>query len=94
MSRKWCVVGRRTAEALQRQRQEVVGAGKEASSSPSDSPTQPSDSLAVTQRVQAATAKRYVKQQIPDDILRDEALNEAITALPANYSFEVSRFRP
>jgi 2-(3-amino-3-carboxypropyl)histidine synthase len=29
--------------------------------------------------------------QVPDDILHDEALNEAISLLPANYNFEVRR---
>ena len=28
--------------------------------------------------------------QVPDDILHNEALNEAIAILPANYNFEVS----
>lgn len=27
--------------------------------------------------------------QVPDDILHNEALNEAIAVLPANYNFEV-----
>lgn len=27
--------------------------------------------------------------QVPDDILQDEALNQAISVLPTNYNFEV-----
>lgn len=29
--------------------------------------------------------------QIPDDILKDPELNEAIKALPANYNFEIQK---
>ncbi|KAI9089591.1 putative diphthamide synthesis protein-domain-containing protein [Phlyctochytrium arcticum] len=37
-----------------------------------------------------ASASR-VAHQIPDEILNDEALNEAIKALPKNYSFEIHK---
>ena len=30
--------------------------------------------------------------QVPDDILHNDALNEAVAVLPANYNFEVSAF--
>lgn len=32
-----------------------------------------------------------MRQQIPDDILHDEALNAAIAVLPANYNFELHK---
>ncbi|KAL3635804.1 hypothetical protein CASFOL_020351 [Castilleja foliolosa] len=35
--------------------------------------------------------KRFVKNQIPDSILNDAALNAAISLLPANYSFEIHK---
>lgn len=44
------------------------------------------DELAVAR---PAATKRFVKQQVPDDILHDEALNVAIAVLPHNYNFEV-----
>ena len=31
--------------------------------------------------------------QVPDEILNDAALNEAISVLPANYNFEVRHLR-
>ncbi|BDA49582.1 2-(3-amino-3-carboxypropyl)histidine synthase subunit 1 [Coccomyxa sp. Obi] len=34
---------------------------------------------------------RFVRQQVPDDVLHDEALNAAIGVLPANYSFEIHK---
>lgn len=44
-------------------------------------------------RVAGGTAgvKRFVKQQVPDEILNDKALNAAISALPANYNFEIHK---
>lgn len=88
-------VGRRTAEALQRQQQEAQDGSKELNpnskpSSPADSPAQEA-CIALTPRVPAPAAKRFVKQQVPDDIINDEALNAAIAALPANYNFEVHK---
>ncbi|KXZ49629.1 hypothetical protein GPECTOR_20g486 [Gonium pectorale] len=35
--------------------------------------------------------KRFVRQQVPDDILHNEQLNEAIRVLPANYNFEIHK---
>ncbi|KAA0031522.1 diphthamide biosynthesis protein 1 [Cucumis melo var. makuwa] len=35
--------------------------------------------------------KRFVKNQIPDSILNDPALNAAISLLPSNYNFEVHK---
>ena len=32
--------------------------------------------------------------QVPDEILLNEDLNEALKVLPANYNFEVHRFQP
>ncbi|DBA98686.1 hypothetical protein WJX77_005684 [Trebouxia sp. C0004] len=45
-------------------------------------------SLAVGRKLQP---KRFVRQQIPDHVLLNEALNSAIAVLPANYSFEVHK---
>ena len=39
-----------------------------------------------------AGPKRFVRQQVPDEVLHDAALNLAIAVLPVNYNFEV-RFR-
>ncbi len=39
----------------------------------------------------AAAVKRFVRQQVPDDILHNEQLNEAIGVLPANYNFEIHK---
>ncbi|KAK2993693.1 hypothetical protein RJ640_027045 [Escallonia rubra] len=35
--------------------------------------------------------KRFIRNQIPDSILHDPALNAAIAALPANYNFEIHK---
>ncbi|KAI3468582.1 hypothetical protein Pfo_025245 [Paulownia fortunei] len=35
--------------------------------------------------------KRFVKNQIPDSILNDAALNASISLLPANYNFEIHK---
>ncbi|XP_042033783.1 2-(3-amino-3-carboxypropyl)histidine synthase subunit 1-like [Salvia splendens] len=35
--------------------------------------------------------KRFVKNQIPDSLLNDAALNAAISLLPANYNFEIHK---
>lgn len=37
----------------------------------------------------AGAPPRVIRQQVPDDILHNEALNAAIAVLPANYNFEV-----
>ncbi|KAF5731820.1 diphthamide biosynthesis protein 1 [Tripterygium wilfordii] len=38
-----------------------------------------------------APPKRFVKNQVPDSVLNDAALNAAISLLPANYNFEVHK---
>ncbi|CAN6722911.1 unnamed protein product [Malus baccata var. baccata] len=38
-----------------------------------------------------APPKRFVRNQIPDSILHDSALNAAIALLPSNYNFEVHK---
>ncbi|GLC65677.1 hypothetical protein PLESTF_000328000 [Pleodorina starrii] len=38
-----------------------------------------------------AAVRRFVRQQVPDDILHNAALNEAISVLPANYNFEIHK---
>ncbi|PNH00630.1 Diphthamide biosynthesis protein 1, partial [Tetrabaena socialis] len=35
--------------------------------------------------------KRFVRQQVPDDILHNDQLNEAVAVLPANYNFEIHK---
>mmetsp|Transcript_11747 Transcript_11747/g.21208 ORF Transcript_11747/g.21208 Transcript_11747/m.21208 type:complete len:475 (-) Transcript_11747:115-1539(-) len=35
--------------------------------------------------------KRFIRQAVPDEILHDAALNDAIAVLPANYNFEVHK---
>lgn len=39
----------------------------------------------------AQPVKRFVKQLVPDSILHDAALNEAIQVLPSNYNFEIHK---
>jgi 2-(3-amino-3-carboxypropyl)histidine synthase len=41
----------------------------------------------------AATAgpRRFVRQQVPDEVLLDPKLNTALSALPANYNFEIHK---
>ncbi|KAL2236739.1 2-(3-amino-3-carboxypropyl)histidine synthase subunit 1 [Sesamum indicum] len=52
----------------------------------------PSDLLVEQQRPPPkARPKRFVKNQIPDSILNDAALNSAISLLPANYNFEIHK---
>jgi|LauGreSBDMM110SN_4_FD.fasta_scaffold196023_2 2-(3-amino-3-carboxypropyl)histidine synthase len=61
--------------------------GQNASAS---SPSSSSSSiLACTAK--AAVVKRFVRQQVPDDILQDEALNAAMKSLPSNYNFEIHK---
>lgn len=35
--------------------------------------------------------RRFVRQQVPDEVLQDPKLNAAIAALPANYNFEIHK---
>ena len=71
--------GRRTADALRQ--------GHHGGSAPGTA-QQAAGAAAVA--VQAAPARRFAKQQVPDDILHDKELNQAISVLPANYNFEAS----
>ncbi|KAL4394698.1 hypothetical protein AHAS_Ahas02G0178000 [Arachis hypogaea] len=48
-------------------------------------------SMEVEQPKPKPTPKRFVKNQIPDYILNDAALNAAISVLPHNYNFEVHK---
>ncbi|KAF5835432.1 putative diphthamide synthesis protein-domain-containing protein [Dunaliella salina] len=41
--------------------------------------------------MESSGPKRFVRQQIPDDILHNPALNEAIKVLPVNYNFEIHK---
>ncbi|XLS48261.1 hypothetical protein HN51_022619, partial [Arachis hypogaea] len=47
--------------------------------------------MEVEQAKPKPTPKRFVKNQIPDSILNDAALNAAISVLPHNYNFEVHK---
>ncbi|KAL4394691.1 Diphthamide biosynthesis protein [Arachis hypogaea] len=47
--------------------------------------------MEVEQAKPKPTPKRFVKNQIPDSILNDAALNAAIFVLPHNYNFEVHK---
>eukprot|EP00884_Botryococcus_braunii_P010868 jgi/Botrbrau1/19783/Bobra.0124s0031.1 len=38
-----------------------------------------------------AAPKRFIRQQVPDEILKDEVLNTAISVLPSNYNFEIHK---
>jgi len=44
-----------------------------------------------TPQSRPAGPKRFIRQAVPDEILQDAALNEAIAVLPANYNFEVHK---
>lgn len=35
--------------------------------------------------------RRFIRQQVPDDILHNARLNDAIAVLPANYNFEIHK---
>ena len=39
----------------------------------------------------APAVKRFTRQQVPDEILNDAALNEAVAVLPSNYNFEIHK---
>ncbi|XP_057973522.1 uncharacterized protein LOC131161635 [Malania oleifera] len=55
---------------------------------PSESPPLP---LASSQPRPRPKPKRFVKNQIPESLLNDAALNAAISLLPSNYNFEVHK---
>lgn len=57
------------------------------------SPTDGSSNALVPSSLPAAApaVKRFVKQQVPDDILHNAALNAAAAVLPANYNFEIHK---
>jgi hypothetical protein len=35
--------------------------------------------------------KRFIRQQVPDQLLNNSALNAAVSVLPANYNFEIHK---
>jgi uncharacterized FlaG/YvyC family protein len=51
----------------------------------------PSSSVKAVKRVTAPRAKRAKKNQIPDEVLNNSSLNEAIKILPTNYNFEIHK---
>ncbi|KAG6711195.1 hypothetical protein I3842_05G041400 [Carya illinoinensis] len=66
----------------QRRRQQLQEEASQELSSVSEKPA--------SARVRTAP-KRFVKSQIPDNILNDSTLNAAIALLPSNYNFEVHK---
>eukprot|EP00798_Chlamydomonas_sp_ICE-L_P011764 gene11764-8953_t len=66
----------------------------------SDAPATPSTALVVGAPTSATaappsaappTVKRFVRKQVPDSVLQNEALNAAIAVLPPNYNFEIHK---
>ncbi|KAH6825286.1 diphthamide synthesis DPH2 family protein [Perilla frutescens var. hirtella] len=53
--------------------------------------TSASNQLVQQQPLLKPRPKRFVKNQIPDSILNDAALNAAISLLPPNYNFEIHK---
>ncbi|KAJ9509360.1 hypothetical protein QJQ45_001800 [Haematococcus lacustris] len=53
--------------------------------------TSTSTDIAPAQPPVEKAIKRFVRQQVPDSILNDHALNAAIKVLPANYNFEIHK---
>ncbi|KIY97597.1 putative Diphthamide biosynthesis protein 1 [Monoraphidium neglectum] len=43
------------------------------------------------QQQQQQGPRRFVRQQVPDEVLNDPRLNAALSALPANYNFEIHK---
>lgn len=61
---------------------------------PTPAPAVDSAAIGDQQPLQQSTRprpKRFVKNQIPDSILNDAALNAAISLLPQNYNFEIHK---
>ncbi|KAJ3357275.1 Diphthamide biosynthesis protein 1 [Entophlyctis luteolus] len=56
-----------------------------------DAPQIAESVLAVVAKPQSAKQGGIVATQVPDDILFDEALNEAIKLIPSNYNFEIHK---
>lgn len=52
---------------------------------------QPSSESNAKPTSQKRIPKRFIKNQIPDSILHDPALNAAIALLPSNYNFEIHK---
>ena len=50
-----------------------------------------SSSTKTVKRVTAPRAKRAKKNQIPEEVLNNSSLNEAIKILPTNYNFEIHK---
>ncbi|GAB4813198.1 hypothetical protein N2152v2_000244 [Parachlorella kessleri] len=55
-----------------------------------EAPTSDGNSAVVLAK-RPAVVRRVIGQQVPDDILHDKALNDAIAILPANYNFEIHK---
>lgn len=51
----------------------------------------PAGSAIVTAAPAPKVVKRFVRQQVPADILENQLLNEAVKALPSNYNFEIHK---
>lgn len=51
----------------------------------------PNTNTALISAPQPRPIKRIIGQQVPDHILQNEALNKAISILPANYNFEIHK---
>lgn len=47
--------------------------------------------MASTSRPAPPPVKRFIRQQVPADVLHNPSLNEAIKFLPVNYNFEIHK---
>lgn len=81
--------GKRAAQERAAQLASGAGAAAAGAAAPSER-TDASGAAAGSQLVpRSHTApKRFTRQQVPDEVLLDAALNQAIAVLPANYNFE------
>lgn len=88
------ITGKRAAQerAAQLASSATTAASAASAAAPSER-TDASGATATGQLVPRAETgpKRFTRQQVPDEVLLDAALNQAIAVLPANYNFEVSR---
>ena len=84
-----CGAGKRAAQ--ERAAQLASGGGLTAGSAAPSERVDASGADSGGQMVTAAQTgpKRFVRQQVPDEVLHDAALNQAIAVLPLNYNFEV-----
>ena len=65
--------------------------GQAATSSSSSALVPTSDPSSSASPPAPAAVKRFVRQQVPDSLLHNEALNAAIKVLPPNYNFEIHK---